>query len=55
MSGDTNKENYLNAKSAFKKKWLNNRGVRVKRIVDEAVEKLRQELYETYGIEGKTD
>lgn len=55
VSGDTNKENYLNAKSAFKKKWLNNRGVRVKRIVDEAVEKLRQELYETYGIEGKTD
>lgn len=50
-SGDTNKEDYLNAKAAFKKKWLNNRGVRVRKIVDEAIEEARQELYETYGIE----
>ena len=50
-SGDTCKETYLESKAAFKKKWLGgNRGVRVRRIVDEALEETRRELYETFGI-----
>lgn len=50
-SGDTCKENYLKAKEAFKKKWLSNRGVRVRRIVDEALKQCKDELYETFGFE----
>lgn len=50
ISGDTRKETYLEAKREFKKKWLNNRGVRVRRIVDDAIERCRNELYETYGL-----
>lgn len=50
-SGDTGKENYLRAKAEFKKKWLDNRGVRVRRVIDEAIDSLRRELYETYGLE----
>lgn len=53
ISGDTCKERYLEAKTAFKKKWFSNRGVRVKRTVDNAIDELRQELYETYGLENK--
>ena len=34
----------------FKKKWLKNSGVRVRRIVDEAINRVRTELYETYGV-----
>ena len=49
-SGDTNKDTYLKAKAEFKKKWLKNSGVRVRRIIDTAIEEARQELYETYGI-----
>lgn len=49
-SGDTSKASYLSAKAEFKKKWLNNRGVRVRHIVDEAIDNVREELYETYGI-----
>lgn len=47
-SGDTSKETYLKAKDEFKKKWLSNRGVNVRRIVDEAVTELKAELYETF-------
>ena len=47
-SGDTCKEIYLKAKDKFKKKWLSNRGVNVRRIVDEAVNELKAELYETF-------
>lgn len=50
-SGDTVKETYTKAKTNFKKKWMNNRGIRVKRIVDEAIQDSKQELYETYGLE----
>lgn len=50
-SGDTGKDDYLEAKVAFKKKWLSNRGVAVRRIVDNAINDIRKELYETYGIE----
>ena len=52
-SGDTCKQSYLDAKTAFKKKWFSNRGVRVKRTVDNAIDELRQELYETYCLENK--
>lgn len=52
-SGDTCKETYLEAKTAFKKKWFSNRGVRIRRTIDNAVDELREELYETYGIENK--
>ena len=51
-SGDTGKETYLQAKADFKKKWFGgNRGVRVRRIVDDAVKELKTELYETFGLE----
>lgn len=55
-SGDTGKETYLKAKAEFKKKWLGgNRGVRVRRIVDDAVKELKAELYETFALEEKGD
>lgn len=50
ISGDTMKETYLKSKAEFKKKWLSNRGVRVRRVIDEAINDIRNELYETYGI-----
>ena len=50
-SGDTDKETYLEAKAEFKKKWLSNRGVRIKHTIDKALDEVRTELYETYGIE----
>ena len=50
-SGDTCKETYLKAKAEFKKKWMDNRGVRVRRIVDEALKHCKDELYETFGLE----
>lgn len=55
--GDTNRETYLKAKAAFKKKWMDNRGVRVRRIVEEALSRTKEELYETFGIveEGDTN
>lgn len=52
-SGDSSREKYLNAKTEFKKKWLSNRGVRVRHTIDTAIDELRQELYETYGMEGE--
>jgi len=54
-SGDTCKENYLKAKAKFKKKWMDNRGVRVKRIVDEAIQQTKDELYETFALNGVTE
>lgn len=49
-SGDTCKETYLKAKEAFKKKWFSNRGVRVRRIVDDALKQCKDELYETFAL-----
>lgn len=46
----TYEECYLRAKSKFKKKWLDNRGIRVKYVVDKAVRELQEELYKTYCI-----
>lgn len=47
-SGDTCKGTYLHQKNEFKIKWMGNRGVRVKRIVDAAISDVKQELYETW-------
>lgn len=52
VSSDTCKETYLKAKAEFKRKWLSNRGVAVRRTIDTAIEELKAELYETYGMEG---
>lgn len=50
-SGDTCKETYLKKKAAFKKKWFSNRGVRVRQIVDNALQETKAELYETFGFD----
>ena len=52
VSSDTCKETYLKAKAEFKRKWFSNRGVVVRRTIDTAIEELKAELYETYGMEG---
>lgn len=51
QSGDTCKETYLVSKAEFKKKWFSNRGVRIRRTIDTALDEVRAELYETYGLE----
>ncbi len=67
--GDTSEETYLNDKADFKKKWLGgNRDLRIRKIVDEAIEnlglelygavhdsieELKQGLYETFGLKGE--
>lgn len=53
-SGDTGEEKYLKAKAKFKDKWLKNPRVRVKHVIDTAVNEFRQEMYKTYGIENET-
>lgn len=55
ISGDTCKDTYLKNKANFKKKWFSNRGVRVRHTVDTAIRELRDELYETFNLEGVTD
>ena len=52
VSSDTCKETYLKAKAEFKRKWFSNRGVAFRRTIDTAIEELKAELYETYGMEG---
>ena len=53
-SGDTGKDTYLKAKAEFKRKWFGgNRGLRVRRIVDEALSQVRSELYETFDLQEK--
>lgn len=52
-SCDTGKDDYLKAKAEFKKKWFSNRGVAVRRTIDTAINELKAELYETYGMEGE--
>ena len=49
-SGDTDEDDYLKAKTAFKKKWLKNSDVRVRRIIDETIDRAKKELYKTYGV-----
>lgn len=55
VSGDTSKETYLKAKADFKNKWFDNRDVAVKKVVDTAIEEVKAELYETYGIESDVE
>lgn len=50
-SGDTCEASYLNAKAAFKEKWLKRDEERVQMIIDDAIEEVRLELYKTYGVE----
>lgn len=51
-SGDTSEERYLEAKTAFKKKWLQSEPEeRAKTVIDEVIEEARSELYKTYGVE----
>lgn len=53
VSGDTKRDSYLKAKAAFKSKWLDSSvETRIKHIIDKALDELRQELYETYNVEG---
>ena len=54
-AGDSGEERWLKAKTEFKNKWLKNPKVRVQRVIDTAVEDLRQELYKTYSLEDKTN
>lgn len=53
ISGDTCEETYLKAKAAFKKKWIGSSGrnARVRRIVDEALQRTKEELYKTFDLE----
>lgn len=53
--GDFGREDYLKAKEEFKKKWFADGAIRQKRIVDEALDNLRNELYETLGLEVPDD
>lgn len=51
-SGDTDKETYLKAKDEFKKKWFkSSREDRIRKIVDDALKRTREELYETFGFD----
>ena len=55
-SGDTCEETWLKAKADFKAKWFKKKPeVRVREIIDEAVEELREELYKTFGEGGGAD
>lgn len=47
-SGDTGEDDYLKAKKEFKEKWLANDMKRQKRIIDEAIEDLKNDLYKTW-------
>lgn len=51
-SGDTGEAAWLEAKNTFKKKWFsNNRGLRVRRIIDEALQETKEELYKTFNLQ----
>lgn len=53
VSGDTKRGRYLKAKAAFRSKWpSSSEDARIKHIIDKALDELRQELYETYNVEG---
>lgn len=52
-SGDTSEDDYLKAKDKFKKKWFSNRGIRIRQIVDAAIDETKQELYKTFRLEDK--
>lgn len=51
-SGDTCEDSYLQSKRDFKKKWLSSKGREetIRRMVDESIDRLKEELYKTYEI-----
>lgn len=54
ISGDTGEDSWIGARKEFKDKWLNaERKDMVKRMIDDAVEECRKELYRTYDVEGR--
>lgn len=49
VSGDNDEETYLKTKAEFKKKWLGNaRKDTIKRIINESLDELREELEKTF-------
>lgn len=46
--GDTSEDSYLKAKAEFKKKWFSSQEERTKKIIDEAIAELKDELYKTF-------
>lgn len=52
--GGDDTKSYFEEKKKFKDKWLKNPRIRVKHVIDTAVDELRQAMYKTYGIENKT-
>ena len=52
-SGDTGEETYLQDKSEFKKKWFGDNSKRQKKIVDEAINELKTELYKTFDLKNE--
>lgn len=49
-SGDTGESDWIEAKMKFKNKWLGSPEVRVRRVINQAVEELKGELYNIYGL-----
>ena len=49
VSGDILREDYIKAKNDFKNKWFGNRKIRLEKIVDRKIEKLKSEIVEMIG------
>lgn len=48
--GDTSEDTWLKQKKAFKEKWLwPEEEERVRRIIDNSIDKVKEELYRTFG------
>lgn len=50
-SGDTCEATYLNKKNEFKEKWLRHDEARTKRVIDNAINECKEELYKTYNCQ----
>lgn len=52
ISGDTCEETWLKKKAEFKKKWFQSeRKDRIKKIVDDALNDTKEELYRTFDLD----
>jgi len=52
MCGDSGKDSWLKKKKAFKDKWFKkSESDRAKELIDVAIRELREDLYETFGVE----
>ena len=49
-SCDTDKTDYLKTKQNFKHKWFGPSDKRIKHTIDEALDEVKKELYETYEL-----